>query len=126
MSIHSRAAATPVLDELERRPGAGTAVLHWFSGTLAELQRAVELDCWFSVGPAMLGTAQGRRLLNSMPRERLITESDGPFAQEHGHPVLPWQLGSAIRAIGEAWGESNSSVQRQLLRNLRVLVETAT
>ena len=33
MTIHSRRAATPVLDALASRDSAGIAVLHWFSGS---------------------------------------------------------------------------------------------
>ncbi len=53
MSIHSRGAAGPVLDSLRRFPNAGVPVLHWFSGTLAELDAAIAFGCWFSVGLPM-------------------------------------------------------------------------
>lgn len=43
LSIHSRRAATTVLDELSTAHGLGTAVLHWFSGSKKELERAIEL-----------------------------------------------------------------------------------
>lgn len=61
MSIHSRRAATQVLDALTAQPDAGLAILHWFSGTQKELSRAVGLGSWFSVGPAMLAAAKGLR-----------------------------------------------------------------
>lgn len=54
MSIHSRRASAEVLDALEAFPNAGTPVLHWFSGSLRDLDRAIRLGCWYSVGPAML------------------------------------------------------------------------
>jgi TatD DNase family protein len=50
LTLHSRAAATDVLDALKRRPGYDVAVLHCFSGTQRELSRAVGMGCWFSVG----------------------------------------------------------------------------
>src|ERR1700693_5301866 len=84
MSVHSRYAAGEVLDCLERYPDAGTAVLHWFSGSTRNLGRANELGCWFSVGPAMLRSRKGRDLAVQMPRERILTESDGPFANVEG------------------------------------------
>jgi TatD DNase family protein len=62
MSIHSRRAAGAVLDRLEGHTGAGSPVLHWFSGTKRELERAMKLGCWFSVGPVMLQTEKGRDL----------------------------------------------------------------
>lgn len=122
MSIHSRGAAKSVLDEIERHPEAGTAVLHWFTGTIGELRRASEQGCWFSVGPAMLRTKKGRQLLEGMPPDRVLTESDGPFAQDQGRPVVPWGLESAIRVLGEVWTLSEDDVQRQLEQNLRSLL----
>ena len=85
MTIHSREATSLVLDHLESHPGAGLPVLHWFSGTASELQRAIDLGCWFSVGPAMLRGDKGRRLASSMPIDRLLTESDGPLARRRGN-----------------------------------------
>jgi len=37
LSVHSRRASTAVLDRLERYGGAGTAILHWFSGSLRDV-----------------------------------------------------------------------------------------
>ncbi|WP_342212785.1 TatD family hydrolase [Pukyongiella litopenaei] len=59
MSIHSRRAASAVVERLEACPSAGTPVLHWFSGSQKELDRAVDCGCWFSVGPAMLAGERG-------------------------------------------------------------------
>lgn len=122
MSIHSRGAATSVLDEIERHPAAGTAVLHWFTGTIGELRRASDLGCWFSVGPAMLRTKNGRRLVEGMPPDRVLTESDGPFAQDQEGPVVPWRLESAIRVLGEVWTLGEDDVKGQVQRNLRSLL----
>jgi len=60
MSPHNRRAITPVLDELEGHRAAGTPILHWFAGSGRELERAISLDCWFSVGLLMLRAAKGR------------------------------------------------------------------
>lgn len=80
LSIHSRRAASAVLDHLDKNRHAGAFVLHWFSGNQRELARAIELGCWFSVGPAMLVGERGRSLISRMPRDRILTETDGPFA----------------------------------------------
>ena len=52
-----------------------------FPALSRELSRAVDMGCWFSVGPAMLHGEKGRQLVLKMPRDRVLTESDGPFAQ---------------------------------------------
>ena len=75
-------ASGAVLDRLQAYRDAGIPVLHWFSGPRRDLECAIELGCWFSVGPAMLRSRTGRALAALMPRDRVLTESDGPFAQE--------------------------------------------
>ena len=121
LSIHSRRAASAVLDQLEGKRGAGTAILHWFSGTAGELGRAITLGCWFSVGPAMLATEKGRALTAKMPRDRLLTETDGPFAQMRGKAAVPWDAAQVIPILGHIWNESSAGVERQLIANLRRL-----
>ncbi len=106
LSVHSRRAARPVLDTLAAHPGAGLPILHWFSGTPRELAQAVELGCWFSIGPAMLAGEKGRALAARMPRDRILTETDGPFAQLDGRAALPWDAEQAVVALAELWGES--------------------
>jgi hypothetical protein len=60
VSIHSRRAAAPVLDSLDRFGGVRAPILHWFSGTRPELGRAADRGCWFSVGPPRRGQ-RGKR-----------------------------------------------------------------
>jgi len=124
LSIHSRRAASDVLDALSAHPNAGTAILHWFSGTPRELVRAVELGCWFSVGPAMLAGNKGTNLTASMPRDRILTESDGPFAQLDGRSAYPWDADRAVTALSHLWAESIPETQKRLLKNLGNLVST--
>lgn len=104
VSIHSRRAPTPVLDCLDKFNGVRGPILHWFSGTTRELKRAIERDCWFSVGPAMLAGAKGRGLVESMPRERVLLETDGPFAQLQRTALLPWNVALACQALSKIWG----------------------
>ena len=122
MSIHSRRASGPVLDYLERFHDAGTPVLHWFSGNFQDLARAIDLGCWFSIGPAMLAGTKGRELVRRMPRERILTESDGPFAQVDGVPALPWHVEIAAKVLAEMWSSALSEVEESLLRNFANLL----
>lgn len=125
MTIHSRRAVTQVLDALATEPGAGMAILHWFSGTQRELTRAVDLGCWFSVGPAMLAGDKGRALAAKMPRDRVLTETDGPFAQVDGRAAWPWDADRAVQALSQIWSEPVNMVQRQLGGNLRRLASSS-
>ncbi|MDR2399480.1 MAG: TatD family hydrolase [Endomicrobium sp.] len=65
MSIHSRDSVSFVLDEL--RKTEGISILHWFS-----------------VGPSMINSKKGRAMIYLMPKDKVLTETDGPFAQHKG------------------------------------------
>ncbi|WP_394805671.1 Qat anti-phage system TatD family nuclease QatD [Ralstonia mannitolilytica] len=126
ISLHSRGATTKVLDVLERYPLAGSPILHWFSGSNRELQRAIELGCWFSVGPAMLAGAKGRELLGKMPAERVLPETDGPFATVNNAPLMPWEALNIAPVLSEAWGTHVGNTVQKLEQNLeRLLSATA-
>jgi TatD DNase family protein len=122
MTVHSRRASSAVLDRIAASPSAGTFVLHWFSGTVRDLDRAAKLGCWFSVGPAMLRGERGRVLAARMPRERVVTESDGPFAQLDGSPLLPWQVDGAASELSTLWSVPRERADQMLLNNLRNLI----
>ncbi|MDB6066474.1 MAG: hypothetical protein JWR26_2682 [Pedosphaera sp.] len=122
LSIHSRRAAPAVLDALSDQPGYGSAVLHWFSGTQKELLRAIELDCWFSVGPAMLCSEKGRLLAEKMPMHKILTETDGPFAQLGGIPAKPIDVSVAEAALAAIWKVSPKQASEQILQNFRCLI----
>ena len=124
MSIHSRRASGPVLDCLEKNIGAGTAVLHWFSGSMRDLQRAIDLECWFSVGPAMLASDNGKKLALQMPKDRVLTESDGPFAQLNGKAISPWQVEGAVKGLAEMWSVSSAEAEKTIHDNLQRIIET--
>lgn len=117
LSIHSRAAAKEVLDILEQFPGFGTAVLHWFTDSAAQLRRASDIGCWFSVGPAMLGSANGRKLAALLPRDRVVPESDGPFAKTSGSSIMPWEASNITGGLAHLWGTSLTAVEEQLSMN---------
>lgn len=122
MSIHSRSAATEVLDELSKFSNAGTPILHWFSGNKAELDRAIALGCWFSVGPAMLRTKRGIAITSEIPKEKLLPETDGPFAMMGNNMLMPWDVNLVLRQLSNIWEEDLSNVQNLLLSNFRSLL----
>ena len=122
LSIHSRQAVREVLTILDDHPGFGTAVLHWFTGTAAELKSASDMGCWFSIGPAAFNSASGKALAKKLPRDRVVPESDGPFAQVNGATVMPWSSGQTVELLAQAWGLPVSEVAMTLEFNARQLI----
>lgn len=125
LSVHSRRASRDVIEALSGRVRRSTAVLHWFSGSARDLARAIEAGCWFSVGLPMLTSARGRALVTAMPRERVLTETDGPFALRNGSATLPWEVSLAADALSALWGLSREEADVQLVSNIERLLTRA-
>ncbi len=104
LSIHCRNAATIVLEELETTVKNSVPILHWFSGNFSELERAISLDCWFSVGPPMFYSTKGMQLIRRMPTNRILTETDSPFVQLKGKLLMPWDLKNHHQQLGNLLG----------------------
>lgn len=123
MTIHSRGAASSVLDALEAHPKAGKPILHWFSGTSRELKRAIEMGCWFSIGPAMLRAQKGISLVQLMPRNRILTETDGPFTMRDNNSMMPWDVRDAVTQLAQLWCKLPVEVEETLNTNLKMLLK---
>ena len=124
LSVHSRNAAGRVLHHIEQHCRASVPVLHWFSGTIEETRRAVAMGCWFSVGPAMLRGAKGRRILDELPIDRVLPETDGPFAMNGSSPYMPWEAITIASTVAATWNISEEEVRQQFLDNLSHLLGT--
>ncbi|MGU3476557.1 Qat anti-phage system TatD family nuclease QatD [Methylobacterium sp. D48H] len=127
LSVHSVRAATKVLDLVDEHLPAdrGSVVLHWFTGSLAEARRASALGCYFSINRQMLGSERGMKLVRSLPIERLLLETDGPFTSEEGRPTRPHAVSRTLVELASAFGRAPDDLRRRLLDNLRMLTEAA-
>ena len=78
ISIHSRKAEREVLDVLDDA-FSFKAILHWYSGDESLLNRAVKMGCYFSVNCNMLKSRKIERMLEIVPKNRILLETDSPF-----------------------------------------------
>lgn len=115
MSLHSIKSADQVLKELSGIDGI--PILHWFTGTQTELKKAIDIGCWFSVGPAMLSTKKGKTLVSKIPRNKILTETDGPFAKFNKEYLMPWDTVIAVEQLSNLWQTPQEIVEQQLKEN---------
>jgi TatD DNase family protein len=111
-----------VLDCLANHQDAGTPILHWFTGTKTQLKRAISMGCWFSVGPAMLRTEKGKSLVKGMPKDRVLTETDGPFAKLNRKSIMPWDVKEATFQLSEVWQIRPEQTDVVLISNFKKLL----
>jgi TatD DNase family protein len=122
LSIHSRGAVRPVLEALQANPDCGTAVLHWFTGSGRQAEAAIEQGCWFSIGTPMLTTAKGRELVAGLPRERVLTETDGPFATRNSRPLVPEDVTDTLGLLAQLWATDIREAETRVATNMRTLL----
>ena len=123
LTVHSVRAAKTVLDLIEQYLPAdrGHTVLHWFTGSKAEARRAVDLGCYFSVNLQMMQSDRGVDLVSSLPLDRLLTETDGPFTEVNGRPACPADVVFAVDAIAKLIQTTPSELTTRIRQNLKAL-----
>lgn len=122
ISIHSRGAESTVLNLLNKYPNCGTPILHWFTGKVSELNSAIQFGCWFSINPTMCNTKKGLSLISKIPKNRILPESDGPFATVKNKMIYPWEAINVVNTLEEIWQCSYADVKLQLKTNLNTIL----
>lgn len=77
VSIHSRKTLDEIFSILPSYSIKGV-LLHWFSGSKKQLQKAMELNCFVSYGPAMIYSGDKQVLLSETSMDKILLETDGP------------------------------------------------
>lgn len=124
LTIHSVRTVAKVLQHLERAlpSDRGQVVLHWFTGSAAEARRAVERGCYFSVNSEMLKSVKHRELVELLPADRILTETDGPFVLVSGAAIRPVAVSNTVAQLAELRQVAPEEMRNQILRNLAILV----
>lgn len=87
VSVHYLKSANTVIEILReyRTQRSNKYIFHWFTGTIPQLEKAIELGCYFSINPSMLKTKSGLEIINTVPVERMLLETDAPFTFKVQH-----------------------------------------
>lgn len=127
LSVHSVRSAGKVIDMLATHfpPDRGRAVLHWFTGSMSDARRAVSAGCYFSINRMMLDRPASRRVVASIPVDRMLTETDGPFTVFSDRPSRPSDVGATVSELAEVLGRPASEVRTLVGHNLRQLLKDA-
>ena len=116
LSIHSRLAEKEVL-ELLKKYKIKNVIFHWYSGGLNLIGEIVNSGYYFSINPAMIRSASGRKIIAQIPREFILTETDGPFISENNIQVKPGQVRNVLSYLSNEWEVSVDEVQKRIHSN---------
>jgi TatD DNase family protein len=123
LSIHTVRSGREVLTLIEKYlpRDRGKAVLHWFNGSKSEAKWASELGCYFSINREMLKSESGRVLVASLPRQQLLTETDGPFTLTGNLPSQPWDVMQTVQLLSDNLRTTALQLRHDIRANLQAL-----
>lgn len=123
LSVHSVRAATLVLDMIEKYLDIerNRVVFHWFTGSRAEAKRASDLGCYFSLNARMLDNERHRDTVAILPLERILTETDAPFAKYKGTELHPPDVSIVLGMFARLKGMEIQEVTKMVRSNLATL-----
>ncbi len=120
-TIHSRAAEDRVMDILrEETPPVAGAVLHAFTGSMAQAERAMEMGLYIGVTGIITfkKSDELRRVIGSLPLHRILLETDAPYLapmpyrgkrNEPGYLIYVRALLSELLQVSEAEVEKHTT-----------------
>lgn len=124
LTIHSVRSVRIVLDMIEAHlpQGRGKFVLHWFTGTRSEAERAVRLGAYFSINGEMLRNDRHRKMVTSLPPEKLLTETDGPFTKVGNRVSMPADVQRTVEELAQLRAIPAREISELVINNLKHLV----
>ncbi|RPD44114.1 TatD family deoxyribonuclease [Hymenobacter sediminis] len=121
LSIHSRGAEQQVVDMLVEYH-CKLAIFHWYTGSLPVLRTIVGQGYYFSVNPAMIRSEKGRQIIATIPRNKILTETDGPFVQVGNALAEPAHVEIVLNYLALHWEVSIQYVTDQIQDNFKELL----
>ncbi|MGB3354359.1 MAG: TatD family hydrolase [Mycobacterium sp.] len=115
LTVHSRGAEADVINLLSQ--ARVPAVMHWYTGPLKLIDDALAAGLHFSVNPAMIRSKRFGSFITHVPAERILLETDGPYAKTSGRPAQPTDLVSLVNQLAVTWQVTPVDAAQTLRRN---------
>lgn len=122
LSIHSRKAEKEVLDLLKKHQ-IETAIFHWYSGEISVLRAIIEQGYFLSINPLMIKSKSSQRIISEIPIDKILTETDSPYALINGKQTKPKDVKLVINYLSNNYRISTEIVEKKIYENFQKLVD---
>lgn len=102
MSIHVRESEKEAINIIKKYHPT-RCIIHWFTGTQKDLYELLNEGCYFSINANM--ALQNNELINNIPKDKILIESDGPYSKVNGKKYSPEMLQDEYEIIAKALDE---------------------
>lgn len=121
LSVHSRKAEKDTLAILMQNR-VKRAIIHWYTGDLETLEMFVKAGYYFSINANMCVTSKGQSIVKHIPIDKILVESDGPFAKTNGTRYTPSDLHKTYLLLARLLGQND--IQDLVFDNFTRLLTT--
>lgn len=121
LTIHSKGSYIDVIDIIGNNY-ANKVIMHWYSGSLKELERAVEYGFYFSINLPMTISMKAQKIIRSIPQTRILTESDGPFTKYQNRPCSPLTIPIIISNLSNLDSSEAEYCKETIYKNFKNLL----
>lgn len=124
LSLHGVRAWSELIDLLERHLDLSSCrtILHWFTGSKKQLERAINIGCYFSLNSKSFQSKNCQNVLKILPIERVLTETDGPFINAGRRTAHPADVSVVVKKCAQFWNITPNEAARIILNNCRQIV----
>ena len=123
LSIHSRKAEKEVLGLLKEN-NIDLAIFHWYCGPVSLVKEIQDAGYYFSINPSMINTKSGQEIIKKISREKLLTESDGPFIEFKGKTVKPSDITHIHSHLATLWNINAENVENIIYANFKTILDS--
>ncbi len=123
LTVHSRLSADEIVSIIGPNFN-GKVILHWYSGSIITMKKAIDNGYFFSVNYAMLNSDSGKRIINMIPLDRMLVESDAPFIKIQDRFFKPTDLIEITRSLSNLHNTSIENVSSILWSNFKHIISS--
>jgi TatD DNase family protein len=120
VTVHSRGAEREAVRRLAQ--ARVSAVLHWYTGSLDVAEEALGAGMYFSINPAMIRSRRASELLQALPLERVLLETDGPYAKHGARDAVPADIVALLRTFARMRAIPEGQLRQAILNNQQELL----
>lgn len=110
MSVHLRKSENEAI-EIFKKYRPQKCIIHWFTGSVSQLNQLLSLGCYFSVNTNMSQSIKTNKKILQIPRNKILIESDGPFTKVNGRKFSPEYLQEAYSIIENCFDSTNFNLE---------------
>jgi TatD DNase family protein len=96
------------------------AIFHWYSGGLKLIDEIIDSGYYFSINTAMIKSVNGQKIIKRIPKEFILTETDGPFIEVNNRIVKSSDITIVIDYLNKVF--KSKQMENQIVENYMKLV----